>query len=669
MTKDSQSSNEELVNLLHFYLQQYFKGQELEKQDFLEETLRDLKKASEKFQKFDRVGRYEQMLKSFKEIISSEINEKDKDNFLTGLKFLLIPSYISFNRGSMEKEDTLILPGSLKSFDLIHVCQVCKEEFEIPGYIKTQLYEGNELEKVYLHHDNPLKVKIIRIEKEIDTETEDYKKLREEADSRLDFLLGIGSDPSKTQETIISVGIDIGSSTTHLIFSKLLYLQELSFFNLSNRFQLASRKVLYEGNIINTPLINSTTIDTKRVIEFIHQEYKLAGIRPQEVDTGVVIITGESAKKSNAKEIVDQVADDSGKFVSSTAGPNFESVLGALGSGMVELSERDSINIANIDIGGGTSNLAFIQNGEIVSTACISVGGRLLGIDQENQIWKIDEPASLVLKQLNLQYGIGDKISNKDLKMIVSQFTQSLVELILGEEPSEITKGLMMTPFPEILPGATVSFSGGVGELFYHPRGFFDDIGLLLAEKLKQVCDTKKIAVIEPVNKIKATVIGAGSFSLTVSGSTTFVSKDVEFPIKNVPVLPVAVDKSKFSSEHVEMAIQSAFRKFDIEEGNEVVALYFREPIYNQYSYILKLAEAISISLTRSIKLEQLVILLFGQDLASLIGIEMNKKGLIKSNLVCIDELNLKEGDWIDIGTPLKDNSTFPVTVKSLVFR
>ena len=175
---------------------------------------------------------------------------------------------------------------------------------------------------------------------------------------------------------------------------------------MSNRFILVNREIIYEGNIIFTPLVDRSTIDIEAVIKFCEEEYKKARITPEMVDTGAVIVTGETAKKQNAAEIVKRLSTKSGKFVSASAGPNFESLLGAMGSGIVDLSRTTQSTILNIDIGGGTSNLAISSKGEVVSTSCINVGGRLLGIDDDLRIWRIEPPTEIILESLNMSYNI-----------------------------------------------------------------------------------------------------------------------------------------------------------------------------------------------------------------------------------------------------------------------
>ena len=468
---------------------------------------------------------------------------------------------------------------------------------------------------------------------------------------------------------VLSVGIDIGSSTSHLVFSKLTLGRERSFLNPTNRFMLIDRELIYESEIIFTPLIDRYTIDIEAILKFCEEEYEKAGITPEMVDTGAVIVTGETAKKQNAEEIVNRLSSETGKFVSAAAGPNYESVLGAMGSGIVELSRENQRTILNVDIGGGTSNLAIASNGNVLSTACINVGGRLLGIDDDFRIWRIDEPTNFVMKQLDMKYQLGDIIPEEDAKAITRAYAEALIEVMRGPAKSPIAKELMMTDDLDFsVPIDNFSFSGGIAEMFYGSDSTYDDIGKYLAEELQTLAEEYGLSFIEPENKIRATVIGAGTFTLSVSGSTCYFDKSIEFPINNMPVIPVNVTVENFRPGIVEKEIALAFTKYDMIEGEDLVALYFKDSLFRSYTWLQDFVKSIEKALSKSVKSKKMVTLLFQSDIGKMVGLMIRQETSIQHNLICLDELFLEEGNWIDIGEPLLSGQAFPVTVKSLVF-
>ncbi|MGY5878734.1 MAG: ethanolamine ammonia-lyase reactivating factor EutA [Candidatus Thorarchaeota archaeon] len=468
---------------------------------------------------------------------------------------------------------------------------------------------------------------------------------------------------------LLSVGIDVGSSTSHLVFSRLVLSRERSFLNPTNRFQLVEREIVYESEIIFTPLLDRYTIDIEAIVEFCKEEYRKAGITPEMVETGAVIVTGETAKKANAAEIVQRLSSESGKFVSAAAGPNYESVLGAMGSGIVDVSLETLRTILHVDIGGGTSNLAIASKGHIHSTGCSNVGGRLLGIDEDFKIWRIDEPTNFVMQELGMSYKIDDIIPEEEARTIAREYAKALIEVMKGPAESRIAKELMMTENLDFsIPIDEVSFSGGVAELIYGSEERYDDIGVYLAEEIRSLVEELGWSIVEPENKIRATVIGAGAFTLSVSGSTCYFDKSIEFPISNIPIIPVNVTTENYRLGIVETEIALAFKKYDMVEGTDLVGLYFKDSLYRSYTWLQDFVISIENALPKSVASKKLVILLFESDIGKMVGLMVRRETSIQHNLICLDELFLEEGDWIDIGEPLQSDQAFPVTVKSLVF-
>ncbi len=471
------------------------------------------------------------------------------------------------------------------------------------------------------------------------------------------------------QIDLLSVGVDVGSSTSHLVFSNLILHKDVR--SSSKRFIISQRKIIYEGRIIDTPLIDKNTIDVESLTIFFREEYQRAGITQEQIDTGAVIVTGETAKKENALQIVKMLSEDAGKFVAATAGPNFESLIAAMGSGSTTRSQELGNVVLSADIGGGTSNIAIASQGNVISTACVSVGGRLVAISEDNIILRIDEPARIVMNSLELDHKVGDSISKDDIRKISEKFAQILLEVITGPVTSPIAKKLMMTDdldFPEKID--EISFSGGVAEfIFGETEDRYNDIGHILGEEIKKLFPILNSSIIEPPNKIRATVIGAGSYSLSISGSTCFLDESVYFPIKNVPIVTVGVNREELSFDHVKMEVKKAFQKFDIIEGEEIVALYFVDPVRAAYARLKLFAQAIESALPNAIYNKIPVILIFQRDIGNSVGNVIRRESEIKDNLLCLDELILQDGDWIDIGAPLVSGQVFPVTVKSLIFQ
>jgi ethanolamine utilization protein EutA len=273
------------------------------------------------------------------------------------------------------------------------------------------------------------------------------------------------------------------------------------------------------------------------------------------------------------------------------------------------------------------------------------------------------------MQHLGLNHKIGDRISKQDIKRISAAFVEALFEVIKGPANSPLAKQLMLTDDLQF-PGRIdeYSFSGGIAELMYGGPNHYDDIGQILADQINALTPGLTAVVVEPANKIRATVIGAGAYSLSISGSSCFMDDQITFPIRNVPVIRVDVDGSKLSLEHIVSQINAAFRRFDLVEGEEVVALYFKDPVRASYPQLELFARSIEAALADSIQKEIPIILIFETDIACGVGNVIRRETRLKTNLLTLDELTLKDGDWVDIGEPLVAGQVFPVTVKSLVF-
>ncbi|MFW9802962.1 MAG: ethanolamine ammonia-lyase reactivating factor EutA, partial [Candidatus Thorarchaeota archaeon] len=358
------------------------------------------------------------------------------------------------------------------------------------------------------------------------------------------------------QKLLTSVGVDIGTSTSHVVFSSILLERNLK--SRTEKFEIKEKKVLHKGPIHFTPLSGPDTIDFEALRNLILADYADAGFELTQIDTGAVIITGETARKENAEEIVEALAGETGKFVAATAGPNFESVLAAHGAGAVMKSAERGLTILSCDIGGGSSNIAVCRDGKVFATAAINVGGRLVATDDAGTIIRLEETGKRLGEKVGLSLKLGQYLDEPSKQLLAQALADALIEAIEGKQGSEITNMLMMTPplaFQDKVD--EVMFSGGVAEFIYGlETNEYNDLGQLLAQSIVKLVDKYEIPMAEPEHRIRATVIGAGQSSLQVSGSTTFLSSGLEYPLRNLPVITPHVPKGKTTMEKVRDAIQ-----------------------------------------------------------------------------------------------------------------
>src|ERR1700756_4426750 len=235
---------------------------------------------------------------------------------------------------------------------------------------------------------------------------------------------------------LTTVGIDIGSSTSHLMFAR-VHLQRLGT-ALASRFVVVDRKVLWQSPILLTPYLPDYTIDVDELGGFIGGAYAYAGLDPADVDSGAVILTGEAIKRKNARAIADLFSEEAGRFVCASAGHHMECQLAAHGSGAVALSRGHAARLLNVDIGGGTTKLALIENGAIVATAAIAVGGRLLVEDAKANLTRIEEPMREIAKSLGIAMGPGQPLAAADRERIVARMVRLIMRMIDRRPPDDL---------------------------------------------------------------------------------------------------------------------------------------------------------------------------------------------------------------------------------------
>jgi len=467
---------------------------------------------------------------------------------------------------------------------------------------------------------------------------------------------------------LTSVGIDIGTTTTHLVFSKLL----LHYVEQKRRFEVFSREITFRSRVVFTPYEEVDTVDVKALSSFLLDAYKEAGLSPSDVDTGAVIITGEAAKRHNAERIVNLFASEMGKFVCAIAGSNYEAVLAAYGSGAVQQSLLEETTIVNVDVGGGTTKLALVRRGEVVETASISVGAHLVVFDGAGNVIRVEGAARTVADATGVTVEVGKPLPEGDRRRLATSFAKCLFEVIGRGQRSNLTDKLLVTA-PLRFEGKIdrIVFSGGVSEYIYgYTEQEFGDIGRNLAEEINRLALSTGIPLSEPIERIRATVVGVSQYTLQVSGNTTFISNPSSLPVRNLPIVAPSFSASILSSVAMKKEIERALQMHDMVDGEDDFALAFSRSAISQPSYaqMRALGEAIVSALANTIREEKALILVFEADIGLGMGRVIKKELEPRCNIISVDEVSVQDFSFIDIGKLEEDRVFLPVVVKSLVF-
>ena len=468
------------------------------------------------------------------------------------------------------------------------------------------------------------------------------------------------------QIVVLSVGVDIGSSTSHLVFSRIVLER------LDSRYVVTERETFYGSDILLTPYSAEETIDADALGAFIKKEYVDAKVDPDEIDTGALILTGVAVRRRNARAIGELFAAQAGKLVAVSAGDSMETVMAAYGSGAVALSIRDEITVMNVDVGGGTSKIAVCAEGKVIDLTALDVGARLICLDPMGKILRVEESGKRYGIELGIDLHVGNMLTLDQGKTIANLMADKLFEAMRGGAPSlQGASVLRLDPLTTKNAIGAVQFSGGVAEFIYGSETKkFGDLGPLLAAEIRARVDAFCPKLEQSIEGIRATVVGASQYTVQLSGSTIYVSPLDALPVRNVPVIAPALplDVETIDSAAVSHAIQTMLKRLDLADGEQPVAIFAPWSGSATFQRLDAFCKGVVDGLAPVLAQGHPVILAGDGDVGGLIGIHMREEMKIANPIVSIDGLELKEFDYIDIGAMLESSGAVPVVIKSLIF-
>jgi len=488
-------------------------------------------------------------------------------------------------------------------------------------------------------------------------------------------------------EVLLSVGIDLGTTTTQVVFSHIEIENEATVFTVP-RIKIVDKKIIYRGGIYFTPLKNRTTIDIQKVRDIIDDEYKKAGISPRSVSVGAVIITGEAARKENSESAISALSGFAGDFVVATAGSDLESILAGRGAGTADMSRSVwDKPLVNLDIGGGTANIGVFKSGAPVDTSCLDIGGRQIIIDAatENVIY-VAEKVKILSQRMGLAIAEGKKASRRDIEAICARLAEILAESIgLAPPSSELELFITAHPLRSSWLFAGLTFSGGVADFIYneynpqnpYPYG---DIGAVLGNQIRLNASLNRIERIQPKETIRATVVGAGSNAVDISGSTIAWNDKSILPIQNIPIVKMTAEDEADSYRLFADRLAEKLTWFKDElpsgegvhssEGNstyQVVAVGFSGVHNPSFDLIKDITGKVIRGMDYYLKGNNPIILIIENDMAKALGYAL-MNALPGKKCIVLDSIKVDTGDYIDIGLPAAAGRVVPVVVKTLVF-
>ncbi|MEH7544864.1 ethanolamine ammonia-lyase reactivating factor EutA [Neobacillus vireti] len=470
---------------------------------------------------------------------------------------------------------------------------------------------------------------------------------------------------------IKSIGLDIGTSTTKFVVSRLQVKETGGQFSLPSC-QIVDRKVQYASRIYTTPLKNHYEINIEQLKDILNYEYEKSGIDLHDIKAGAVIITGETARKDNAEAIIHYLAERAGDFVVAAAGPDLEGILAGKGSGAMNRSKEIKGVVANVDIGGGTANIALFQQGKVLQTLTFHIGGRLIRLQKDGMIDYISDHIVPWLTANHFHLGTGMSVDYDCIQRICHRMSEALLSLLCGS-PEYAPELLLLQPTSISLPPIDeVIFSGGIGQMLTEePPEFLEevtrhgDIGPLLAAALKIVADSCPVRVGVASETTRATVIGAGMQNTEICGATVYVKESL-LPKRNVPIVKVKVDPLADLRLRISEAMKQARNSFDTKQETPL-ALGLTRVEECTYAILQDIADSIYYPFIQHFPEAQCLIVICESDMAKALGQALAKRCKERLEVLCIDQIDFTYGDYIDLGLPVAGEA-IPVSIKTLAF-
>jgi len=495
-----------------------------------------------------------------------------------------------------------------------------------------------------------------------------------DADHEHDFDDGpIEDNPIFQQDhvSLRSVGIDIGSSGTQVVFSGIHLRRQGE--DLSSRYVIVERETLYQSPVSLTPYRDEHRIDDAALGAIIDAAYHEARIAPEDIDTGVVILTGEALRRENAEAIARILAENGGEFVTATAGHHMEAMLAAYGSGAARASFDGATRILNIDIGGGTTKLGLCDHGKVLWTAALHIGGRLIVVE-DGRIVRLDPAGAWHARQAGFDWQVGSTVDAVMLDRVARGMADLLVAALASAALPEAARAICLTDAPGDLSGVSgVMFSGGVGEYVYERETCdFGDLGPRLGREIRARALAGDFGgrMLPAGACIRATALGASEYSVQLSGNTSCITTPGKvLPRRNMQVLkPDIVLGDDIDAAAVARGITDHFTAFDLDPGRDEVALAFEWTGHPEYRRIRALAEGIAEGLAPRIAAGGTLYIMLDGDIAQTLGAILRDELGVANEMMVIDGVILRDFDYIDLGKIRLPSYTVPVTIKSLVF-
>jgi ethanolamine utilization protein EutA len=448
------------------------------------------------------------------------------------------------------------------------------------------------------------------------------------------------------------IGLDFGTTTSSAVVAR----AKLVHNTVIRRTELTDFSESFRSPMTLTPIANDCLHEAQAVK--LLEGWLAAAVRADEpIFGGGALLTGLTAQAENAAVLVNLIRERIGDAVVARADdPRRESWLAFMGS-CAPLSLRyPDLRFINLDIGGGTSNLALGANGEVLATGCLFVGARHVQVEPGTyRIQKLSAYARRLLQYLGIAKDHNDELSPREVKRILDCYLEWLVAAVTGDDrafASPIANLHQQVAFAhEARPTDRITLSGGVGELVYaavRGHGFpgttaFGDLGIDLAERLLNHSPwADDFSTFIPEGGGRATSFGLLRHSTQISGSTLFLSPTDLLPLRDVPILGT-IDSS-MPADHWQALLQL----LNSSSGGGCLQIRMAD---TSVAAVRNLGGAIADGLEAvSLPPERPLIVIVASNVGKALGHYITRWGTRPRTLVVIDEIPLSDARFVHLG-------------------
>ncbi|HEV8068291.1 MAG TPA: ethanolamine ammonia-lyase reactivating factor EutA [Planctomycetaceae bacterium] len=451
------------------------------------------------------------------------------------------------------------------------------------------------------------------------------------------------------------VGLDFGTTTSRCVAAT----ARLSKNAVTGRQELSDIREVFRSPIVLTPF-GQDRLDLRRLEEHLDDWLSAAAADTQEIFGGGALVTGLAAQQPNSSALVELIRSRVKDLLVATAGdPCLEAWLAfQANAGSISRARPDRPDrwVINLDIGGGTTNIAVGRSGEVLRTGSLFVGARHIEVEPGTyRIVKLSRYARAMLDDLAIAVGPGDRLTSPQLDAILDWQMELLESALAGdravfEKPvARLHEQVAFHP-PSELQNPIVCLSGGVGELVYKmlrselppSTTQFGDLGIDLAARIAKSRWKARPTEAAPLDAGRATVYGLLLYATQVSGSTVYLADSAVLPMRDVPILGRITDDS--TDAEIQDILQLASRS--AVGGCVVVSL-----AQSDGQTVRTLGERIGSTLrSAEIPAATRLVLLVRENVGKALGGYLSQWGSVPHKLVVLDEIEPLDARFVQIG-------------------